>query len=40
MITPWNFPYVLAMRSVGPALALGNAVVLKPDANTPSPAVS
>ena len=35
VITPWNFPYVLAMRSIGPALALGNAVVLKPDANTP-----
>ncbi|MGZ4339937.1 MAG: benzaldehyde dehydrogenase [Gaiellaceae bacterium] len=35
VITPWNFPYVLAMRSVGPALALGNAIVLKPDANTP-----
>ena len=35
VITPWNFPYVLAMRSVGPALALGNAVVLKPDVNTP-----
>ncbi|HTX45103.1 MAG TPA: aldehyde dehydrogenase family protein [Solirubrobacteraceae bacterium] len=35
VITPWNFPYVLAMRSVGPALALGNAVVLKADPNTP-----
>jgi benzaldehyde dehydrogenase (NAD) len=35
VITPWNFPYVLAMRSVGPALALGNAVVLKSDPNTP-----
>lgn len=35
VITPWNFPYVLALRSVGPALALGNAVVLKPDLNTP-----
>src|SRR6266542_782550 len=35
VITPWNFPYVLAMRSVGPALALGNAVILKPDVNTP-----
>jgi benzaldehyde dehydrogenase (NAD) len=35
VITPWNFPYVLAMRSIGPALALGNAVVLKPDVNTP-----
>ena len=35
VITPWNFPYVLAMRSLGGALALGNSVVLKPDANTP-----
>ncbi len=35
VITPWNFPYVLAMRSIGPALTLGNAVVLKPDPNTP-----
>jgi benzaldehyde dehydrogenase (NAD) len=35
VITPWNFPYVLAMRSLGGALALGNAVVLKPDVNTP-----
>ncbi len=35
VITPWNFPYVLAMRSIGPALALGNAIVLKPDVNTP-----
>jgi benzaldehyde dehydrogenase (NAD) len=35
VITPWNFPYVLAMRSIGPALALGNAVVLKCDPNTP-----
>jgi benzaldehyde dehydrogenase (NAD) len=35
VITPWNFPLLLAMRSVAPALALGNAVVLKPDPNTP-----
>jgi benzaldehyde dehydrogenase (NAD) len=35
VITPWNFPYVLALRSLGPALALGNAVILKPDLNTP-----
>jgi benzaldehyde dehydrogenase (NAD) len=35
VITPWNFPIVLAMRSLGPALALGNAVVLKGDPNTP-----
>ncbi len=35
VITPWNFPIVLAMRSIGPALVLGNAVVLKSDLNTP-----
>lgn len=35
IITPWNFPLILAMRAVAPALALGNAVVLKPDAQTP-----
>ena len=35
VITPWNFPLVLAMRSLGPALALGNAVLLKGDLNTP-----
>jgi len=34
-ITPWNFPLVLSMRTVAPALALGNAVVLKPDLQTP-----
>ncbi len=35
VITPWNVPLVLAMRCVAPALALGNAVVLKSDPNTP-----
>ncbi|TDC40593.1 aldehyde dehydrogenase family protein [Micromonospora sp. 15K316] len=34
VIAPFNFPLVLAIRSVAPALALGNAVVLKPDART------
>ncbi|MFC4535475.1 benzaldehyde dehydrogenase [Sphaerisporangium dianthi] len=34
VITPWNFPLLLALRSVAPALALGNAVVLKPDERT------
>ena len=37
-ITPWNSPSVLGMRVVAPALALGNAVVLKPDPQTPSSA--
>ena len=34
MISPFNFPQILAIRSVAPALALGNAVVLKPDPRT------
>ena len=34
-ITPWNFPLVLGMRVTAPALALGNAVVLKPSPETP-----
>lgn len=34
VISPWNFPLVLSMRAVAPALALGNAVVLKPDLRT------
>lgn len=35
VISPFNFPLILSMRSVAPALALGNAVVLKPDPQTP-----
>lgn len=35
VISPWNFPLILSMRSVAPALALGNAVVLKPASDTP-----
>ncbi|MCI4330934.1 MAG: aldehyde dehydrogenase family protein [Thermoplasmata archaeon] len=34
-IAPWNYPLLLAMRSVAPALAAGNAVVLKPASLTP-----
>ncbi|TDD10031.1 aldehyde dehydrogenase family protein [Saccharopolyspora terrae] len=34
VISPFNFPLLLSMRSVAPALALGNAVVVKPDART------
>ena len=34
-ITPWNFPLILGMRVLAPALALGNAVVLKPSPETP-----
>jgi benzaldehyde dehydrogenase (NAD) len=34
VIAPFNFSLILAIRSVAPALALGNAVVLKPDQRT------
>jgi len=34
-ITPWNFPLVLGMRVIAPALALGNAVLVKPSPETP-----
>lgn len=35
VITPWNSPLLLAARAVGPALVMGNAVLLKPDVQTP-----
>jgi aldehyde dehydrogenase (NAD+) len=35
VISPWNFPMQLSNRSVAPALAVGNAVVLKPASDTP-----
>ncbi len=34
VIAPFNFPLILSIRAVAPALALGNAVLLKPDART------
>jgi benzaldehyde dehydrogenase (NAD) len=34
VIAPFNFPLILGIRSVAPALALGNAVVFKPDQRT------
>lgn len=35
VISPFNFPLILSIRSVVPALALGNTVLLKPDPRTP-----
>ncbi|WP_026455015.1 aldehyde dehydrogenase family protein [Saccharomonospora iraqiensis] len=35
VISPWNFPLQLSNRSVAPALAVGNGVVLKPAGDTP-----
>jgi succinate-semialdehyde dehydrogenase/glutarate-semialdehyde dehydrogenase len=35
MVTPWNFPAAMITRKVAPALAAGNAVVIKPPSETP-----
>lgn len=35
VITPWNFPMQLSHRSLAPAIALGNSVVLKPAEDSP-----
>lgn len=35
VISPFNFPLILSVRALAPALATGNAVVLKPDLQTP-----
>ena len=34
-IVPWNFPLLLAVWKIGPALAAGNTIVVKPDQRTP-----
>ncbi len=34
-IAPWNYPLMMAIWKIGPALAAGNAVVLKPSEQTP-----
>lgn len=35
VISPFNFPLILTIRAVAPALAAGNGVVVKPDTRTP-----
>ena len=35
LITPWNFPAAMATRKIGPAIAAGCTVVVKPAAETP-----
>lgn len=37
-ITPWNFPVLTPMRKIAPALAHGNAIILKPSELTPAAA--
>lgn len=34
VVSPWNFPLLLSLRSVLPALAMGNSVIIKPDVNS------
>ncbi len=34
-VTPWNYPMMMAVWKIGPALAAGNTVVLKPSETTP-----
>ena len=34
-ITPWNYPLMMAIWKIGPALAAGNTIVLKPAETTP-----
>jgi len=34
-IVPWNYPFMIAIWKIGPALAMGNTIVLKPASNTP-----
>ena len=38
LITPWNFPIAIAAWKMGPALAYGNTIVLKPSEVTPATA--
>jgi acyl-CoA reductase-like NAD-dependent aldehyde dehydrogenase len=39
LITPWNFPLAIASWKIGPALAAGNTIVLKPAELTPLTAI-
>jgi len=40
LITPWNYPAAMATRKIGPALAAGCTVVLKPASDTPLTALA
>jgi succinate-semialdehyde dehydrogenase / glutarate-semialdehyde dehydrogenase len=40
LVTPWNFPAAMATRKIGPALAAGCPVVLKPASDTPLTALA
>jgi succinate-semialdehyde dehydrogenase/glutarate-semialdehyde dehydrogenase len=40
LVTPWNFPAAMATRKIGPALAAGCSVILKPASETPLTALA
>jgi succinate-semialdehyde dehydrogenase / glutarate-semialdehyde dehydrogenase len=40
LVTPWNFPAAMATRKIGPALAAGCTIVLKPASETPLTALA
>jgi succinate-semialdehyde dehydrogenase/glutarate-semialdehyde dehydrogenase len=40
LVTPWNFPAAMATRKIGPALAAGCTLVLKPASDTPLTALA
>jgi len=40
LVTPWNFPAAMASRKIGPALAAGCTVILKPASETPLTALA
>src|SRR5450759_3164095 len=40
LVTPWNFPAAMATRKIGPALAAGCTIVLKPAKETPLTALA
>ena len=35
-ISPWNFPFIMGIWKIGPAIAAGNSVIIKPAPQTPS----
>ena len=39
-VTPWNYPLMMAVWKIGPALAAGNTIVLKPSDTTPASTVA
>ena len=39
LVVPWNYPFMLLMRKIGPAIAAGNSIVIKPASQSPLSAI-